>query len=57
MSRFVLFDPKLTPYVNFSNFQEEKIFHFQTFWDISMRKEQQQNPDWPILLEFGQSMS
>ena len=45
MSRFVLLDPKLTPHVNFSNFHvEENFFHFPNFWDVSMRKEQQQPP-------------
>ena len=44
MSRIVLLDPKLIPHVNFSNFQEEEKFHFQNFWDVSMRKEQQQPP-------------
>ena len=45
MSRIVLLDPKLTPHVNFNNFQAEENFHFQNFWDVSMRKEQQQPPD------------
>ena len=43
MSRIVLLNPKLTPSppnVNFSNFQAE-----ENFWDVSMRKEQQQNPN------------
>ena len=32
MSRIVLLDPKLTPHVNFNNFQaEENFFHFQNF--------------------------
>ena len=42
MSRIVLLDPKLTPHVNFNNFQaEQNFFHFQNFWDVSMTKEQQ----------------
>ena len=45
MSRIVLFDPKLTPYVNFSNFQAEENFSFSKFWDVSLRKVQQQ-PSW-----------
>ena len=42
MSRIVLLDSKLTPHVNFSNFQaEEKFFIFKiSFADVSMRKEQ-----------------
>ena len=36
------FRPKIDPYVNLSNFQAEEIFHFQNFWDVSMRKEQQE---------------
>ena len=48
MSRIVLLDPKFTPHVNLGNFQAEEIFfHFQNFWDISMRKKQQQ-PPWLI---------
>ena len=42
MPRVVLLDPKLSPHVNFSNLEAEEIFHFQNFWDVSMRKEQQQ---------------
>ena len=38
-------------------FKHRKIFHFQNFWDVSMRKEQQQPPDWPILLKCGQKVS
>ena len=37
--------------------QTEKIFSFCKFWDASMKKEQQQPPDWSILLKFGQNMS
>ena len=51
MSRSVLPDPKLTPpppppNFNFSNFQKSrgKFFHFVNFWDLLMRKEQQQPP-------------
>ena len=39
MSRIVLLDPKLTPHVNFNNFQTE-----ENFWDVSIMKEQQQPP-------------
>ena len=35
------------PHVNFSNFQVEEFFHFVNFWNVSMRKEQQQ-PPWLI---------
>ena len=38
-------------------FKQRKIFHFQSFWDVSMRKEQQQPPDLSILLKFGQNTS
>ena len=31
MSRIVLLDPKLTPHVNFNNFQAEEIFSFSKF--------------------------
>ena len=31
MSRIVLFDPKLTPHINFSDFQAEEFFSFSTF--------------------------
>ena len=37
--------------------KQRKIFHFQNFRDVSMRKEQQQPTDWSILLKFGQNMS
>ena len=58
MSRVVLFDPKLTSHVDFSNFQAEEYFsNFQNFLYVSMRKEQQQPPDWSSLLKFGQNMS
>ena len=44
-SRIIFLDPKLTsPHVNFSNFQVEEIFSFCRFWDLLMRKEQQQPP-------------
>ena len=47
MSRIVLLDPKLTPppfqFQQFST--REKFVHFHNFWDVSMRKEQQQPPD------------
>ena len=46
MSRIVLLDPKSTPLP--SQFQQfssgGKFFHFVNFWDVSMRKEQQQPP-------------
>ena len=44
MSKIIFLDPKLTPHVNFSNFQVEEIFSFCKFWDLLMRKEQQQPP-------------
>ena len=45
MSRIIFLDPKLTsPQVNFSNFQMEEIFSFCKFWDLLMRKQQQQPP-------------
>ena len=31
MSRIVLLDPKLTPHLNFSNFQAEEKFSFSKF--------------------------
>ena len=40
MSRIVLLDPKLTPMSISAIFKQTKIFHFQNFWDVSMRKEQ-----------------
>ena len=59
MSRIVLRSKiDLSPNVNFSNFQaEENFFHFENLWDISMREEQQQPPDWLILLQYGQNVS
>ena len=37
--------PKLTPQCQFQQFPSGgKCFHFVNFWDISMRKEQQQPP-------------
>ena len=57
MSRTVLLDPKLTHMSISAIFKQRKIFHFQNFWDVSMRKEQQQPPDWSIMLKFGQNMS
>ena len=37
--------PKIDPPCQFQQFSSRgKIFHFQNFWDISMRKEQQQPP-------------
>ena len=44
MSRIVLLDPKLTPMSISASFKQRKTFYFQNFWDISMRKEQQQSP-------------
>ena len=45
MSRIVLLDPKLTPIVNFSNFQEEEFFFsFCKFFGRLDQKEQQQPP-------------
>ena len=32
MSRIVFLDPKLTPHVNFNNFQAEENFSFSKFW-------------------------
>ena len=47
------FRPKIAPppcqFQQFLN--RAKYFHFQNFWDVSMRKGQQQPPDWPILLK------
>ena len=38
--------PKIDPPCQFQQFLSlGKIFHFQNFWDVSMRKEQQQPPD------------
>ena len=38
--------PKIDPPCQFQQFSSiEKIFHFQNFWDVSMRKEQPQPPD------------
>ena len=34
MSRFVLFDPKFIPHVNFSNFQVEEIFSVSKFFRL-----------------------
>ena len=31
--------PKIDPMPISANFKQKKIFHFQNFWDISMRKE------------------
>ena len=37
--------PKIDPLCQFQQFSSiGKIFHFQNFWDVSMRKEQQQPP-------------
>ena len=37
--------PKIDPPCQFQQFSSiGKIFHFQNFWDVSMRKEQQQPP-------------
>ena len=37
--------PKIDPPSQFQQFSSiGKIFHFQNFWDVSMRKEQQQHP-------------
>ena len=37
--------PKIDPSCQFQEFSSiGKIFHFQNFWDVSMRKEQQQPP-------------
>ena len=49
MSRIVILDPKLTgPPCQFQQFPSRgKLFHFVNFWDLSMRKEQQQ-PPWLI---------
>ena len=40
------FRPKIDPPpCQFQQFQAENFFHFQNFWDVSIRKEQQQPPD------------
>ena len=44
MSRIVLLDPKLTPMSISAISKLRKIFHFVNFWDVLMRKEQQQPP-------------
>ena len=49
MSRIILLDPKLTPHVNFSNFQAE-----ENFFDVLMTKEQQQTP---LLINFAKIWS
>ena len=57
MSRIVLLDPKLTPYVNFNNFQaEENFFIFKIFGTSWWRKSNSNPPDWSILLKFGQNV-
>ena len=49
---------KIDPLYQFQQFSSRrKFFHFQNFWDVSMRKEQQQPPDWSIFLKFGQNVS
>ena len=47
MSKIVLFEPKLIPRVNFSNFQAE-----ENFLDVSMRIKSSNPPDWPISLKL-----
>ena len=38
--------PKIDPPSQFQQFSRRgKCFHFQNFWDVLMRKEQQQPPD------------
>ena len=44
---YILLDPKLTPMSISTIFKQNKIFHFQNFWDVSMEKQQQQ-PLWLI---------
>ena len=57
MSRIVLLDPKLTPHVNFNNFQaEENFFIFKIFGTSRWRKSSSNTPDWSILLKFGQNV-
>ena len=58
MSEIRSFRPKIGPPCQFQQFSRRaNFFHFQMFWDISMRKEQHQPPDWPILLKLSRSMS
>ena len=46
MSRIVLLDPKLTPHVNFNNFQaEENFFIFKIFGTSRWRKSSSNPPD------------
>ena len=38
--------PKIDPPCQFQSFSSRgQFFHFQNFWDVSMRKEQQPTPD------------
>ena len=49
--------PKIDPPCQFQQFSSRgKFFSFQNFWDVSMTKDQQQPPDWSILLKFGQNV-
>ena len=39
------FRPEIDPSCQFQQFPSRgKLFHFVNFWDVSMRKEQQQSP-------------
>ena len=50
--------PKIEPPCQFQQFSSTgKYFHFQNFWDVSMRKDQQQPPECSILIKFGQNIS
>ena len=58
MSRIVVLDPKLTPHVNFSNFQAEENFFIFKIYGTSRWEKSSRNPlDWSILLKFGENMS
>ena len=47
-SRIFVLDPKLTPHVNFSNFQAEKNFVIFKIFDMSPSKKEWQQPPWWI---------
>ena len=48
MSRIVLLDPKLTPHVNFNNFQAEENFFIFKIFGASRWRKSSSNPPWLI---------
>ena len=56
MSKIVLVDSKLTPHVNFCNFQAEEIFSFSKLLGFLDEKRTATTPHYSVFLKFVQNM-